>query len=277
MLFVRERKNRGDPMGADITKNLFLITEIRRVALSELPRTVLPFSTPRRRDALSYVVEGLCRHTLPDGTELVTQAGDVLYLAAGEDYRMEVESERYRYYICEFSFAGADKRTSFVVTPKPGTDAEGLFRRLKSTFSLASLPQRIACHAALYRIYAAVVESATARYIAGSAKGRVEAAHSALLARVTDPDLRVAALAKTAGMSEVHFRKLFYNLYGATPAAYLTRQRVAYAENLLTLPELRLEDVAIGSGFRSLPYFCKVFKTVTGTTPAAYRRAGIGG
>ena len=76
---------------------------------------------------------------------------------------------------------------------------------------------------------------------------------------------------RDAGMSEVHFRKLFRSLYGVTPARYIIGQRIAYAKKLLELEEFHLEDVALQSGFGSLPYFCKVFKAETGTTPAAYR------
>ena len=81
----------------------------------------------------------------------------------------------------------------------------------------------------------------------------------------------MADLAERTELSEVHFRNLFVSLYQMSPSAYILQERVNYAKELMTLSELRLEEIAAQSGFSSLAHMCKVFKSTTGTTPGAYR------
>ena len=126
--------------------------------------------------------------------------------------------------------------------------------------------------ALLYEIYSLMIQNNQDMYVPGSARVRIENARAYIQENITDPNLSVADLAKAAQMSDVHFRKLFSNLYSCTPSKYILQQRVSYSQKLMGLNELQLEDIALQSGFSSLPHFCRVFKNVTGTTPAVFRR-----
>ena len=60
-----------------------------------------------------------------------------------------------------------------------------------------------------------------------------------------------------------------------TPKAYLQRQRVNQARQLLQAPARTITDIAFASGFSSSQYFSKVFRKYVGATPseACRRRA----
>ena len=79
-------------------------------------------------------------------------------------------------------------------------------------------------------------------------------------------------LAADAAMSEVHFRRLFARTFGISPARYIMRARVDRAKVLMADSSYSLADIAEQSGFSSPPYFYRVFRDITGSTPAAYRR-----
>ncbi len=256
----------------DITKQRLYIMRFLRTVESHLTRRMIPMGRPHHRDSLVYVLSGTARFTLDDGRELAPEAGDVLYLAEAQDYSLEVLSDSYEYIVCDFHFFSKEPRFGQLFELKNPPSAERLFRKLASIHSIASPDRMPRCMALLYQIYSLLVQNQQEQYVPGSARMRIEQARMSIQANISSPSLSVASLAQEARMSEVHFRKLFTDLYTISPSKYITQERIAYACTLMNLRELRLEDIALQSGFSSLPYFCKVFKAITGTTPAAYRQ-----
>ncbi len=257
----------------DIRNNQLHITQLIRVLQSYLTRRHIPCTSSRARDGFVYILSGSCVYTFGDGTCFTAQPGDVLYLAKDADYEMDVDCDRYSYIFCDFLFSPDERRQSFVLTPKSSPEFERLFRQLKNIYDLSGAARLLSCMSLLYQIYALLVENGQTHYVPGSSRAKIEAARNWVRTHLADPELRVSRLARSAEMSEVHFRKLFHTLYGVTPTHYITGQRVAFAKKLMELEEFQLEEVALQSGFSSLPYFCKVFKAETGLTPAVYRHA----
>lgn len=81
-------------------------------------------------------------------------------------------------------------------------------------------------------------------------------------------------LARLAGMSETHLRRLFAARMGMPPHAYIVVQRIARAKTLLA-DGLRAREVAEACGFRDEFYFMRVFKRVTGCTPGEWRNGPV--
>jgi transcriptional regulator GlxA family with amidase domain len=84
-------------------------------------------------------------------------------------------------------------------------------------------------------------------------------------------DLSVDQLAGHAHMSARTFARRFKAEFGATPAAWLTRQRVVSAQRMLERTDFGLDRVAEASGFGSAAVLRQNFARVLGTTPTAYR------
>jgi transcriptional regulator GlxA family with amidase domain len=84
-------------------------------------------------------------------------------------------------------------------------------------------------------------------------------------------DLTVEQLASKAHMSPRTFARRFKADFGATPAAWLSRQRIIHAQRLLESTDLGLDRVAYESGFGSAAVLRQNFARVLGTTPTAYR------
>src|SRR5688572_4572723 len=66
-----------------------------------------------------------------------------------------------------------------------------------------------------------------------------------------DADLGLAAMASAACLSKFHFLRLFTELHGITPHAYLQRKRARAAGRLLERESLTASEVAALVGFRS--------------------------
>ena len=78
-------------------------------------------------------------------------------------------------------------------------------------------------------------------------------------------------LARVAGMSIAHFTREFSRHYGVSPAAFVSQARAHAAGYWLTNSSITLEEIAARTGFPNRHYFSRVFKRVTGESPASFR------
>lgn len=86
-----------------------------------------------------------------------------------------------------------------------------------------------------------------------------------------DADLPVERLAARAHMSPRTFARRFKADFGATPAAWLARQRLLHAQRLLEETDLGLDRIAAECGFGSAAVLRQNFARTMGLTPTAYR------
>ena len=70
-------------------------------------------------------------------------------------------------------------------------------------------------------------------------------------------------------------RKLFHDQLGTTFNDYLNRVRVERAIELLKDPNKSLAEIAVEVGFYDQSHFGKIFRQVTGYTPALYRKKAL--
>lgn len=88
-------------------------------------------------------------------------------------------------------------------------------------------------------------------------------------------DYGLQALAESEGVHPVHLARAFRSHYGMSPGAFLRARRIARAADSLTdKPHLSVTEVALEAGFFDHSHFARAFKSATGLSPSAYRRAG---
>jgi AraC-like DNA-binding protein len=99
----------------------------------------------------------------------------------------------------------------------------------------------------------------------------------ALIEERLEQHLDRLALARAAGLSESRLQVVFTAATGLSPYAYLVRQRLRRAQDLLFASDLPVQAVAEAVGYRDPFHFSRSFKQTFGVSPRAYRirvRAG---
>lgn len=86
-----------------------------------------------------------------------------------------------------------------------------------------------------------------------------------------DP-ISVKELASQSNLSREHFSRVFKNSQGVSPAAFLRKQRLLAAAEMLRSTSLPVREVALRTGFYSSRHLMKSFTRVQGETPQQYRR-----
>jgi AraC family transcriptional regulator len=85
-------------------------------------------------------------------------------------------------------------------------------------------------------------------------------------------NLKVQDIATEVGVHPFHLSRVFRAVHRQTIGEYVHKLRVAYACKLLVAPDCDLATVALSAGFSDQSHFTRVFKTVTGMTPGAFRQ-----
>ncbi|GAB3110255.1 helix-turn-helix domain-containing protein [Aestuariicella hydrocarbonica] len=85
-------------------------------------------------------------------------------------------------------------------------------------------------------------------------------------------EVRLADVAKNHGMSLRNFARRFSSATGEKPLAYLQRVRLEAARDLLVHSDKSIKHISLDVGYSDSSYFCRLFRTQIGQTPAAYRK-----
>ncbi|WP_312471509.1 AraC family transcriptional regulator [Brucella sp.] len=84
--------------------------------------------------------------------------------------------------------------------------------------------------------------------------------------------IRLQQLASLAELSESYFCSAFKASTGISPHAWQMKRRIERAQGFLLQPRASLPHIATITGFSDQAHFTRVFKKLTGTTPAAWLR-----
>ena len=85
-------------------------------------------------------------------------------------------------------------------------------------------------------------------------------------------NIKVSDFAEQYFFSGEYLSRLFKFRYGFNIYEYLLMVRMERAKELLTDGEIKIQDIAMRTGYSDTNYFSKAFRNYTGLTPSDYRR-----
>ena len=87
-----------------------------------------------------------------------------------------------------------------------------------------------------------------------------------------DADLTVGALCRRFLLSKNALYDLFRECFGCSVSKYVLSRRLDAARAMLKGGALSVKEIGERCGIGNYPYFCRLFKKETGTTPLQYRK-----
>jgi AraC family transcriptional regulator len=87
-----------------------------------------------------------------------------------------------------------------------------------------------------------------------------------------DKPLALGDVAGAVGLSATHFARRFKQSTGSAPHQYLMRCRVERARRLLAETDRAIAEIALACGFTHQEHLTRVFRRLSGETPARFRR-----
>lgn len=135
-------------------------------------------------------------------------------------------------------------------------------RRKDEASSLAVEGLALEILAELSRQYAVTSERKPPRWL--------EQAREIIHAQFTKP-LTHDQIANAVAVHPVYLASVFRQHYGCTIGEYARRLRIEFACQNISTANAPLADIALAAGFSDQSHFSKVFKQLTGMTPAQFR------
>ncbi|MDH3492432.1 MAG: AraC family transcriptional regulator [Acidobacteriota bacterium] len=86
-------------------------------------------------------------------------------------------------------------------------------------------------------------------------------------------NIRIGELATEAKVHSAHLAKVFRLFNGQSIGDYVQERRIENAVRLLANKDIPIVNIAISSGFSDQSHFTRIFKRLTGMTPAAFRKS----
>jgi AraC-like DNA-binding protein len=105
----------------------------------------------------------------------------------------------------------------------------------------------------------------------GLAPWQVRCATDLMMERLGE-DISLSEPAAACGLSPGYFARAFRKSMGTPPYRWLLLQRVLRAKSLLREADLSLADIATACGFADQSHFTRVFTSIAGASPGAWRK-----
>lgn len=120
-----------------------------------------------------------------------------------------------------------------------------------------------------YSIILKLIQSASHKYSPGYKYQKISPAVQ-YIAKNFSKNITNDELAELCGISTVYFRKLFCELYGVSPIAYIRNIRIRKAKEMLKSDYGSITDIASSLGYLNIYDFSRAFKKHSGVSPTKY-------
>lgn len=227
------------------------------------------YAYARPYHALSFRVSGGADFT-HNGKTMHVNAGEIAYVPAGFDYRIDAGSEHL--FVIHFDIKSPIQISEMEIMAP--TDVKYFARKFQSIHSIWSKKQfayQYECKSDFYRILMKLCNERS-KQKADYTNDKMSEISEYIHEHFTEPTLSVAFLAEMAGMSDTYFRKLFVDSFGVTPLKYINNLRISYGIELLRSGYYSVDAAAEKCGFANQKYFSTVLKKLTGYSPICYRK-----
>lgn len=87
--------------------------------------------------------------------------------------------------------------------------------------------------------------------------------------------ITLSDISANAGINHTTLTALMKEELGCTAIEYLMKYRITVAKKQLAFTEVPIKDVANMVGFKTVQHFGRIFKEITGTTPAEFRKSAV--
>jgi len=227
---------------------------------------------PRVSDGLIYVVSGSAKYNF-ETYSFSVKPGDVFFMGRGGKYTINVGEN---YIVCFIDFyldnSSNERYESYVFDMEDTSGVYALMDKLRRKwFTHKDLQQLEGC-ACVYSVFALICRQSVHGYVSTKNRELMRLTHAQIEENYQKSDFTCADLFRNTGLSEVHFRRVFTQMYGVSPVKYLQAIRIAEAKRLLAETDLSVSEIAAGVGIPNLYYFCRLFKREAGETPTEFRK-----
>lgn len=122
-----------------------------------------------------------------------------------------------------------------------------------------------------YSILLMLTQTMSKKYLPTERRSKISPALD-YIAKNYNTDIKNDDLAQLTGLSTVYFRKLFTDIVGTSPIAYIHELRTKKAKEMLKSDYGSITDIAQSLGYLNIYDFSRAFKKYVGISPSKYEK-----
>lgn len=226
-------------------------------------------------------VSGKAEYVTPK-ERLILDTEGVMFLPSSVSYVVRcIGDEPFHHFTVNFDMPSSERTASplskaisdcMPLLVKTGRRTQYLvnFERITAVWKKKQAGYKVLSKSILYELMYTLMCDAEKNGKGGTALQKVNPAKTFLDESYME-NISVNQLSAMCGMSQTHFRRLFKEMFGASPLDYQMNMRILKAKDLLFLGEYSVNEVANAVGFEDANYFSRVFKSRVGVSPANYK------
>lgn len=222
-----------------------------------------------------YLMLGIAGSTVftVDGIKYSVGKSDIMFFPENTVYNGECLEVPARIIVIAFSgrnVSGFDK--PFLLSPKRWDGYEQIFFDMKEKYFIGEYGCKTELKAMLYTLISKIIKERMLGESDERSYRRIKESIIYIHENYYDTEMSIARAAELSGMSEVHFRRLFRDVFKKSPLKYITEIRIKKAKELLAHTQYQVGEISGMVGIYDEVYFSKFFKRHTGKTPNEYRK-----
>ena len=244
-----------------------IVTGIRSVSTFYTPENTRIKRKNRPNWALVLKYEGETVY-VANGKRILSDANHLVLLPMGCSYDWYCTASGH---FCIIEFDSPKEASGPIsVTVKSSERILKMLRELECKRGMGDVTE-IECIRDTYSILLAVLHAAQAPYLPTRKQQRIAPVLEYISGNY-HTQIKNDTLAALIGVSNVYFRKLFVQVTGMSPIAYVNSLRIERAKEMLKSDYGSLSDVAQSLGYANLYDFSRAFKKRVGVSPSAYKK-----
>ena len=235
---------------------------------------------PRNHDSLAFVTNGTLAYEKERKTVQIKK-GQVAYIAKGSiDKSSAYNCDSVSYIAVNFNFeentaSSTNLPFKTICSTQNEYQYETLFRKAVNEYALNLPGSRLICAGILCQIIGMLYNDLVFDNINYKIANKMEIVLNYLNRNYSRSDLKISELVGIIGISEKHFRRLFFDIYKKKPHEFLRDFRLNKAELLILNTSKPISDIAIQCGFSDVYSFSHCFKRKFGISPKTYRETQV--
>ena len=202
-----------------------------------------------------------------NGVEYVSDNFNIVILPKGSSYEWKCNKAGH-FAIVEFdSDLEYDEILTFSVS-----DGERFLKMLKNIEYKRNIKKPMYEQESIRDIYSLIIELSKVedkRYFPEEKRKKIAPAIEYIAKNYTR-QIKNIEIAEICGLSEVYLRKLFSEIYGVSPMAYVKKLKIKKAKEMLESDFGSISDIAHSLGYSNIYDFSRDFKKQVGVSPTKY-------
>ncbi len=228
-------------------------------------------SAKRSHHILAYQLSGFYFHYF-ENTALLIKPNTLFFINQKDFYRVEQKIQGHSTSLVVHFFTDKPiEQSSFGVNLFENSPVKNDFYKLLNAWKTDKENNHFYSFSILYKLLNTLNNHTKKGYITTKSQNLANMIASKIETNYQEK-IDYEKLAKHLGISTRYLNKLFHLQYGITPNQYLINYRISKAMELLISTQLKIEEIALKTGFSDSYYFSKFFKKQTGTSPTAFRK-----